>query len=550
MNNTLCRTVLIFVVFLLLINISYSQNVENERSAYSGHFQVSSAGTQEIEEIGFEPDAIKFYITNTISDFDRDSTHQGQEHGQGHGFARCSNKKCSNIGLTTGSGSASMDGQVQSSSDFYSIYQVVTDDDGTYTNGWIKGRVINTTSDGFKLSFDNVYKSQFVTYTAYNFGEESEVDIGYFSTPSELKTQKIKTNNTPNFVNIKMTPQITEINQTVENGLEDGWMHGFAAKHNDSINQLSMSLTSYSNDRNNHVFASSNSNIIRLLKSDYYDGVDGRVTASLKSFEKDGFTLNYSSVESNQLGMYMAVETKLIPELGYTTSPKSTGVQEIDTDVPLNHVQILSSNTISDINVEGFSEDNQLDNNMGWMFGTGNSSHQRSMMVATHSSSQNGHATTSSDSEALRMLYSEQDEQIRGRESASIISMEQESFKLNWTKIENTSNEYVPYDTNLIGYYGFTDIERDFCDERGPKNECILRETREISPENYSITTELNSKSSAIIRSLSGLSTLNITNKTIISGLWEGSFEIITKKPRLKAGAKFRPENGNIRIGN
>lgn len=549
-RNFLFRLILIVVFVGVFISLGSSQNIGEGSTGYSGHFKVSSTGTQEIRGLGFEPDAIKFHVTNTINSFDTDSTYNGQEHGQGHGFAECSDGTCTNLGLTTGSGSASMNGQAQASSDSYSIYQLITNNDGTNINGWIEGQVTETNSDGFALNINRVDQTQYVTFTAYNFGDGSDVEIGYFNSPTSTVTQKINTGNNPNFLSIKMTPQITSIDQTLQNGNDDGWMHGYAAKEKDGVTQLSTAISSYSNDRDDHVFASSDSNIIRLLRAESKGGITGRLTASLQSFDSDGFTLDYTNTEDSQLGIYMAVETDLEADVGYNTTPTETGSQTIPTDANLDHLQIISSNTISDIDVERFSGSNENNNNMGWMFGAGNSSQQRSMMVATHSNSHNGHATTSSNSEAFRMLYSEQDENIRGREAASISEIGEENFTLEWNTVEDSSNNYVPYDTNLIGYYGFSKVENDFCDNRGPRNECILNETSKLSPEKYNITSEFRSETSATIESLSGIATLNITNSTSISGLWRGSFEIKTKDPKLTKGAKFRPENGIIRIGN
>ena len=542
-------SILIGLATLFLISVS-AQNIEEGTTGYTDHFKVSSTGTQEITGLGFEPDAIRFHVTNTINSYDADQKLDAEEHGQGHGFAQCSDGNCENIGLTAASGSASMNGQAQSSSDQYSIYQAITNNDGTNINGWIRGSLVNTDSDGFTIDINRADQGQYVTYTAYNFGENSDVDVDYFNSPTSTGTQTVSTGNSPNFLNIKMTPQITSIDQNIQNGADDGWMHGYAAENEKGIEQLSMSKASYSNNRDDHVFASSDSNIIRLLRAASKGGITGRMTASLDSFNSEGFTLDYSNTDSGQIGIYMAVETELTPEVGYNTTPTSTGAQEISTDASLDHLQLLSSNTISDIDVEGFSGGNNNDNNMGWMFGAGNETQQRSMMVATHSNSHNGHAVTSSDSQMFRMLYSEQDQNIRGRETASLTDIGENNFTLDWNTVEDSSNSYVPYDTLLVGYYGFTEVQNNFCDSRGLKNECIFNTTRSISTGTYNISTEFESREEAIVESLNGLSTFNITNSSSISGFWRGSFFIDTPSPVLKSGAQFRPENGNIRIGN
>lgn len=548
MKKSFKFSLLIGISTLFMISVS-GQNIEEGTTGYTDDFKVSSTGTQEITGLGFEPDAIKFHITNTIDTYDTDQELRGEEHGQGHGFVECSNGSCENIGLTAASGSESMNGQAQSSSSQYSIYQAITSNKGTYINGWIKASVTETDSDGFTIDIARADQSQYVTYTAYNFGENSDVDVGYFNSPTNSGTQTVSTGNSPNFLNVKMTPQIKTIDQDIEDGDDNGWMHGVAAENEEGIEQLSMGKASYSYNRDDHVFASSDSNIIRLLRAESKGGITGRITASLDSFNSDGFTLDYSNTDSGQIGVYMAVETDLTPEVGYNTTPTNTGTQEIGTETSLDHIQLFSSNTISDINVEGYSGANDNDNNFGWMFGAGNETQQRSMMVATHSNSHNGHAVSSSDSQIFRMLYSEQDENIRGREAAALTDIGENNFTLDWNTTE-TSGTYVPHDTVLIGYYGFTPLDIDFCDSRGPENECIMDQTRSIKPKTYDIDAVFESRKEAQITSLKGQSIFNITNSSSISGLWTGIFDIRTDKPVIKSGAKFKPENGDIRIGN
>lgn len=90
---------------------------------------------------------------------------------------------------------------------------------------------------------------------------------------------------------------------------------------------------------------------------------------------------------------------------------------------------------------------------------------------------------------------------------------------------------------------------QSICDYRGPVNECVSNSTHQISDQKYNISSIFESTNNAVFESLSGTGTLNLTNSTELSGFWRGSFLIEAKNPRITSGAKFRPENGVIRLG-
>jgi hypothetical protein len=87
------------------------------------------------------------------------------------------------------------------------------------------------------------------------------------------------------------------------------------------------------------------------------------------------------------------------------------------------------------------------------------------------------------------------------------------------------------------------------CDKRGPLNECITNSSHSISGQSINISSVFQAENTAVFEALSGISTLNITNSTSLSGLWKGEFSIQTNNPRIEPGAEFRPANGNIVIG-
>jgi hypothetical protein len=88
-----------------------------------------------------------------------------------------------------------------------------------------------------------------------------------------------------------------------------------------------------------------------------------------------------------------------------------------------------------------------------------------------------------------------------------------------------------------------------FCDYRGPENECVVNGSNTLDSRKYDISSIFISEESALLESLDGEAVLNATNETQISGTWRGVFSIKAQKPVIKPGATFRPENGDIVIG-
>lgn len=87
-----------------------------------------------------------------------------------------------------------------------------------------------------------------------------------------------------------------------------------------------------------------------------------------------------------------------------------------------------------------------------------------------------------------------------------------------------------------------------FCDSTADSN-CIVDQRHDLSPDSYGFSSLFISQNTAVMKSLSGQSNISIFNTSFISGLWRGSFNISTNETKVKPGAEFKPEGGNIVIG-
>lgn len=120
-------------------------------------------------------------------------------------------------------------------------------------------------------------------------------------------------------------------------------------------------------------------------------------------------------------------------------------------------------------------------------------------------------------------------------------------------------NDYGPdyMDDLLVRKYTSTkpatsigeETKKGICDYRGSTNQCIVNKTKDLDPRTFNILDSFISEKSAEIFSTSGKAHLNITGTGFISGLWRGSFWINTKDAVVQPGTAFRPEDGDIVVG-
>lgn len=91
--------------------------------------------------------------------------------------------------------------------------------------------------------------------------------------------------------------------------------------------------------------------------------------------------------------------------------------------------------------------------------------------------------------------------------------------------------------------------EIPICDRRGTLNECISNQTHNVSSKIFDITSIFQVEEEGSFDSLYGQGTIKVTNSSLLSGTWKGSFEILSRQVKVKPGARFTPENGRIIIG-
>jgi len=423
----------------------------------TGHLQVSSTGQVEVSGLGFEPDLIAFEVAANRNAYGADDELTGEEWGWGYGYAHIPDGK--DFAMAVASGSSSTNGQHTETTTSYSVFLPVTANDGASVDGYIRAKVKSTDGDGFVLQFDDADRSWHLNWTAYQFGPNGEAEIGFESTPGSTGQQSYTTGFQPNFLRTICQPHaaIQSGDDSVTDAKENGWGHGVAAERGGTIEQVSASVVMYSENINMHAWGSSDSDALYTVIVDSNETVSGRIRAALSSFDANGFTLDYDSVESGQPFLYCAMKTDASPEVGYGRTPTSTGPQSISTAIAPDLLKVLASNTIEDIDIEGDIPLNSNDGHHGWMQGIAKYvGGQFSQGFSSHSNSVNGHAAGGNDTQGFHLLYTDDDGVILGRDQATVNGLGSSGFELDFSEVVTTSTTDVRLDRTLFIYWAFT----------------------------------------------------------------------------------------------
>jgi hypothetical protein len=76
-----------------------------------------------------------------------------------------------------------------------------------------------------------------------------------------------------------------------------------------------------------------------------------------------------------------------------------------------------------------------------------------------------------------------------------------------------------------------------------------MNSSRDLDNRVYKIDSLFESRYNSRFNAFNGPSTLEISNKSSLSGRWRGSFNIESDAARVVSGARFKPEGGRIVIG-
>lgn len=82
----------------------------------------------------------------------------------------------------------------------------------------------------------------------------------------------------------------------------------------------------------------------------------------------------------------------------------------------------------------------------------------------------------------------------------------------------------------------------NICDSRGANNECIVSDKKDISGESYQVNSVLEFWDSSLLKTEGSDADISVSNRSVISGIFQGDINLSSEKTVLKPGASFRPD--------
>lgn len=384
---------------------------------------------------GFSPDVILFKATNTITTLDgTESSFGGAQYGWAHGIADLRNGK--ELSIFAGTGSASTNGCAIETSSSSSINILELPNDGNGINNRIKATA-QTEPSGFALDFQSVGQAAYIKYKALRFNTTGNYAVGFGNFPTSATTiSETGLGFEPNFIRTISQPVITGTDETTQYTNDWGLSHGWA----NTNKQYGMAFTSYSNNVDDHVWLTRTGSSAVVVHQSSKGGITGKSVGSV-SFTSDGFDISFNTVEgTGELFMWIAMDTS--EEVGIQTINAKTSTGNVNIDERFRDVEVISNATIESLDgIDGYSGSNQNQITYGWSHGSADSPGQQNVLsIGVSSNSVNQHRAVGSNSELLRLIFTDNNANDTGSDDATAADIGYYGTKIDLTKVSTESN--------------------------------------------------------------------------------------------------------------
>lgn len=383
---------------------------------------------------GFSPDLLLFKATNTITSIDgAENSFGGSEYGWLHGLADLNSGK--ELSIFSGTGSQSTNGCAIESSTSYCINIPDLANDGNNISTGARATVQQDT-DGFTLNFSNVSQADYIKYKAYKFNVTGDYDIGMSNCPPSTSTVSIDTNFTPNFVRFVGQPVLTNKDETIQHSGQWGLSHGWC----NNKNEYGISFASYSNNVDDHVWMSRTGSSATIVHETSKGGITGKTTGST-SFTDNGFDISFSEVDgSEELFMWLAIKADEEIALEKINTPTENNIKEVKNRFKeIEFVGNATINTLSDN--DSYSGSNQNSITYGWTHGSVDEDLTQSVLsTGVSSNSVNAHRSVGSNSEAIRMLFTDSNANNDSSDDATVSELSYYKTNIDFTGVSTSSD--------------------------------------------------------------------------------------------------------------
>lgn len=307
---------------------------------------------------------------------------------------------------------------------------------------------ISTTTD---LSAD-VSDPESDTMDVSFYESAPQVEHGNFQTASGSQT--ISTGFQPDVIVFRITTTNPNFNTAgTENGGDFGWAHGFASWQDGGITQNSVGNGSGSASTNGHWTESSSTlAIIQPVTDASGDNLQGYIKGQVTGRDSNGFTIDFTENNEQQYVTYTAYKFDGNDyRVGTFDTPTSTGTVGVTgMDFKPNFVQLHAVPNIETLD----SSVNELSTGTdthGWAHGVAvrksdDTIKQAGLGVSQWSSNIDGHAYTSSSTEALTLAYMDSSKQsLAGTIKAAISAFNSDGFDVQYNTVNPSGDsEYYP----------------------------------------------------------------------------------------------------------
>jgi PKD repeat protein len=294
---------------------SGSDDTEGVTAYATGTVETPTDGdTVTVTGLGFEPDALVFTATNTVSAADGPTRTDGWSYGKA---TRNGDGSLVQNVVSVADDARSADSAVSAARSGQVVDLLVHDDDRA---GALAGSVTATTDDGFELVFDgsalpadHVDERYAVSFQAFETVDDADVNVGYFTTPTEPVVQQVDLGTDADYVQLTAVDPLGEMDAAAVTDGRVGVSHG-AASREASTSQHAISGTVASAATGAPTYGAFDDRAIHLLHGDGDgdDGVAGRTTARVTGLGEQ-LELTYDAVDAPPAG---AVESEDSAETG------------------------------------------------------------------------------------------------------------------------------------------------------------------------------------------------------------------------------------------
>ncbi|WP_153953045.1 beta strand repeat-containing protein [Halosegnis longus] len=416
----------------------------------------STTGTQQITDVGFEPDLVVFDATNTNGQFGTEKN-SGSTYGLTRGAAhRSRDGEISEQYISAASDSHSTN-EASGEAGFGSSLHVLFHNDAI--TGTIDASCVSMDSDGFTLDYSTVdpgskimHSQVLVQYTAYEFDDPSRASVGHFRCPDSARTITESVGTNADYIELRASNIVGGPTDT-NNATPSTYGHTFGWIVDDgSITQITAAQGSEPTNINSH-HSSLHTDSALSIPFQNTDTIDGETRATATDLTDGLLSLDFTSVNSSNTGrsqnmvLYVAMDTGgQTPELAVTETPTSPSTIGVPAGFEPAHVELVQLGSVYELNTTKSFNNSPW----GWTFGTLDAGAEHYYGYWVNSTSTNTHRAASATGKSIRMDYVDAGGNNGGSSTLGTMSAAGDGTDLTYSNISDGNGQRLADGTKQV----------------------------------------------------------------------------------------------------